>query len=259
MTVVMVLPSIAHAYTHQCLATLDPTILHPDDLPGPPSGYQRDPLVCGVTSRNWVEDGRGPARPEVYSFVVWNSPEHNLGVGGSWNRGVAEVLRTGADWLWVLSAGVRFGKQGARDWLRFLNEAGRAFPRPWVIEAAGGLGWHCIAFHHDALELVGGFDPIFFPAYFEDNDWSYRYQLATGRDSRDPAFQGPLWPKVDIDARLPEVAHGIIRSGVEVDFAHLELLYRKKWGGVSPHEAWTRPYNDPELDWRHVGPPRVAA
>jgi hypothetical protein len=158
------------------------------------------------------------------------------------------------DWLLICSAAVRFGPAGGRDLLRFLDEAHQASPRPPCVEAARGLGWHLLAFHRETLDRVGDFDPIFHPGYFEDRDWSVRFQRAHGVDSRAPGFVGPLWPKVDVDATLTEVAHGLKRGGVTVDMVGMEQRFYAKWGA---QEQYATPYNDPELDWTHTGPYEV--
>lgn len=243
---VIVIPSIVPSVTADCLASLHPDIIHPDDIPRAPFGWQREPTVHVVNGATWTD-----GTPDVRLVVVWNTPEKNLGVAGSWNVGVDEVLRTGADWLVVLSAAVRFGDAGGRDFLGALGSPEYEWAR--VVEADSGLGWHAIAFSLGVLDLVGRFDPIFHPAYFEDNDWSVRFQRAYGRDTHAPDFLGPLWPKVPVDARLMEVAHAIKRGGVEVDMEGLRQKLIAKWG---PNEEYATPYNDPELDWTFVGPYR---
>ena len=249
-SVVIVLPSIVPDYTAACLATISPDVVDVSTL-----GTMSTPDHAGYFSNIFVTNGPTwtDGWPDVRLIVVYNTPEKNLGCAGSWNLGVDAVIRGGYDWLWILSAGVRFGKHGGADFVDILDGLIAARPNVLGAEADGGLGWHCIAFPRHVLERVGRFDPIFHPAYFEDNDYSYRMQLAYGIDSRAPGFVGPLWPKVDVDAKLPEVAHGIIRSGVSVDFVELERRYVEKWGGKSPEERWTHPYNDSALDWTHVG------
>lgn len=204
MNATIVLPSIYPPYTDDCLLSLAPELVE-------------------------------------QTVVVRNTPEENLGVAGSWNFG-ADVMRTrGDDWLVILSAAVRFGAPGGRDFMRAL-EGRLSLGKPNVVEAGRGLGWHLIAFHRSVFARVGLFDEGFWPAYHEDNDMSYRIQLAYGMDSRAPGFVGPLWPKVNVDATLVEVAHGIKHSGVTVDFAGLANRYAEKWGGKSGEETYTTPW-----------------
>lgn len=240
--VVVVVPSIVPAVTLGCLATIHPDILKPEDLPAPPT-RQRSSWVSTVDGTAW-HDGK----PDVRLMVVWNTPEHNAGVAGSWNVGRDAVLSSEADWLIVLSAAVRFGREGMRDFLRALD----ACPTELVLEADRGLGWHVIAFSREVLEKIGPFDPIFFPAYSEDLDYSIRFQRAYDCDTHAPGWVGPLWPKVPVDASLIEIAHGIKRGGVTVDLAGMHALLDAKWG---TQEEFLTPYNRDDLDWTYVGQP----
>ena len=251
MSVVAVIPSIVPLFTTECLATLSPELVDVSQIPHPDPFHQREPVLSIINGKQWTD-----GKPDFRLVTVWNTSEHNLGCAGSWNVGVDEALRIGADWLWIISAGVRFGKAGGTDFLECLQMYG--LQDVLGLEAGNDLGWHCIAFPRRVLERVGRFDPRFHPAFFEDNDLSYRIQLAYGIDSRSPDFRGPLWPKVEIQARLPEVAHGIIRSGVTVDFVALEKLYIAKWGNKSPGETFTHPYNDDTLDLTYTGTPPVS-
>lgn len=189
--------------------------------------------------------------PAADVMVVDNTVE-NRGVAASWNLGRDRLLAEQKDWLVILSASIRFGPAGGLDFLHHLRYAPDDNPHGIpVIEAGGGLGWHLIGFHRTLLEKVGPFDPIFYPAYFEDNDMSVRIQRAYGVDTKAAGFAGPLWPKVPVDATLAEVAHGIKHGGVQVDMAALKAYFMRKWG---PDEAYRTPFNDPTLDWTYVGP-----
>lgn len=239
--VVIVIPSIVPDMTTACLASISSEIIDPTERPTPLTRL-RDVCVKIANGCLW-HDGK----PDVRLVVVWNTPEHNYGVGQSWEVGRRELLRTGADWLWIVSAAVRFGPEGGQDFLNVLEYArGDAL----AVEADNGMGFHCIAFRREVLETVGPFDPIWFPAYHEDNDLSWRIQCAYRLGPADY----PLWPKVEIDAHLTEVAHGIKHGGVTVDLAGLAELYVRKWGGVSGSERWCHPYDDDALDFTFTGP-----
>lgn len=253
MSVVIVLPSIHPLYTSACLASLDPMLLDftiTTTLGASPT-RQYEPEVRIVNGRGW-ENGQ----PLLRLIIVWNTPEHNLGVAASWNIGMEEALRGGYDWLVILSAGVRFGPKGGRDFLGWLPDIQDERPDILGVEADGGLGWHLLAFPRHVLERVGPFDAEQFPSYFEDNDYSVRIQRAYGIDSHAPDFQGPLWPKVPVDAHLASVAHGIKLGGVSVNFESLRRRFERKWG---PGESFATPYNNPNLDHTYVGPAPMEA
>lgn len=241
--VLVILPSIDIDTTRDCIQTM--RFVDPATVPILTAGHGR-PDIASVTGPDWTG-----MSPDVRLTVVYNKLEHNLGVARSWNVGVEQMFEDGYEWLVVCSAAVRFGPPGGRDLIKFLGEANQAIPRPKVIEAGRDLGWHLIAFHRDTLRRVGPFDTIFHPAYYEDRDWSVRFQRAYGVNANTPDFAGPLWPKVDIDAELVQVAHGIKRGGVSVDFVEMEARFHAKWG---PNEEYATPYDDASLDWTFTGP-----
>ena len=170
--VLVILPSIDVDTTRACIQTM--RFVDPATVPILTAGHGR-PDIASVHGYDWTT-----GTPNVRLTVVYNKPESNLGVAGSWNVGVAQMFEYGYDWLVVCSAAARFGPPGGQDLTTFLNEASQAIPRPKVIEAGRDLGWHLIAFHRDTLQRVGPFDPIFDPAYYEDRDWSVRFQRAYG-------------------------------------------------------------------------------
>lgn len=240
---VIVIPSIHPPTTMGCLATIHPDLIDPAVMPGPPT-RQRSTWVATVNGKQWTD-----GQPDLRLVVVWNTPEHNEGCSKAWNTGRDEALRTGADWLVVLSAAVRFGPDGGlRDFFDQLErQTGQL-----VVEAGGGLGWHLIGFSREVMETVGPWDEIFTPCYFEDNEWSVRFQRIYDCDTHAPGWVGPLWPKVPVDAHLLEIAHGIKRGGVEIDMAGLRAKFHAKWG---PNEEYRFPYDDPSLPLTFTGPP----
>lgn len=169
----------------------------------------------------------------------------NHGVAGAWNLGIDQMFRSKFDWLVICSESVRFGVGGAKDIQCALDAA---TPGTMAVEADEGLGWHLIAFRKEVFEKVGYFDELFWPAYYEDNDFSYRYQLAF--KTTEEGY--PLWPKVHIDATLIGKAQGLAHVREPIDFMALEAAYVKKWGGVSPNETYDRPYNNPMLSYRYA-------
>lgn len=174
-------------------------------------------------------------------YVIPNN-ETNRGVAGAWNLGVDQMYAQNRGWLVICSESIRFGADGYKN---LVDEMDAASPKTMVLEADNDLGWHLIAFRREVFDKVGYFDELFYPAYYEDNDFSYRYQKAFQTTEDDY----PLWPKVSIDATLIGKAQGL--QHVEpIDFVALEAEYVKKWGGVSPNETFDRPYNNPLYTYR---------
>ena len=88
------------------------------------------------------------------------------------------------------------------------------------------------------LQVIGPFDQIFFPAYFEDNDYSRRltrFPRAGTVYKRD----GRLTP------RLHRKSMSILKDRkLNANFGTNATKYIAKWGGLPGHETFADPYND---------------
>lgn len=199
MNVVAVLPSIHPPYTERCLAGMHADLA--DRL-----------LVVDNTTRN-------------------------RGLAASWNRGAREVLATGADWLVIVSAGVRFGLAGGRDFLDVLD----GFSDAWVVESAAPVNQHLMGWSRAMLEGVGLADENFWPIYGEDADFSRRVHVAQSEG------WGGTWENRPIDAWLAMPGHATKLAGVTVNWDRTWAHYTRKWGGQSGHETYARPFGDDSL------------
>jgi GT2 family glycosyltransferase len=96
-----------------------------------------------------------------------------------------------------------------------------------------------------AWEVVGEMDELFAPAYFEDNDYHYRMNLAEIAAICHP------------QALFYHFASGTQREAKEdgspmvtnEQFEKNRANYFRKWGGPPPHEIFTTPYNNPDKDF----------
>lgn len=87
----------------------------------------------------------------------------------------------------------------------------------------------------ECWETVGEFDEIFFPAYYEDNDYHYRIQLA-----KLLAITYPPAMFFHYGSRTQNEAIG--RPLTDSGNQHGQFI--KKWGGNPTQEKYTLPYND---------------
>ena len=202
-------------------------------------------LVIPSILADWTAGCVETMSAELFSrTVVVDNTRLNHGVAGSWNLGAEALEQARADWLICCSAAVRFGPSGGEEFIEALEEwQGDAH----AVEASAGLGWHLIAFPASTLARVGRFDANLWPAYEEDLDYSRRMQLAYG------GLDKLVWPKVEVDARLAGVAHGIHVAHVRVDFVGLEGYMARKWNGHKDFwdtQGFTHPFNDRTKDWR---------
>lgn len=167
------------------------------------------------------------AKKYIERGAVVHSNPTNIGVSASWNIGT----QSDADFLFIISQSMRFNK-GFSEMISKLDQANEY-----------GLltteGFHCIGFTRKTFDTVGNFDEMFYPGYFEDNDFLYRLRLA--------GIHGDgvhTLPKVELDAICQGNAL-TLKSGkiANVRFDILCNYYIRKWGGSPGHETFTKPFN----------------
>jgi hypothetical protein len=168
----------------------------------------------------------------------------NLGVPKSWNIGLDAAEGLDVDYLIVLSQSIEFGWPGGCD---FLDQLDRRTPE---VLCHSQHGWHLLAIARQTWKMVGRFDPIFSPAYFEDTDYLYRMGLA-GLPS--PRENGDEFDQVVVDCKLAGEAIPLKRGIVKVNLTAQRDAYAAKWGGDQGSELWRHPYGRQDLDWTHIG------
>jgi len=152
-------------------------------------------------------------------------PGRNLGVAASWNFIMREVPE--APW-WAFAG---FDIIFAPGDLRRLTDH---------MEKLGGVallgGFSAFGIDHAAVERAGWFDENFHPAYFEDNDYDYRCQLAGV-----PLAGLPAGLSHKVSSTL-EANPGYSRQNGRT-FPLNAHYYRMKWGGFPRQERFATPFN----------------
>jgi GT2 family glycosyltransferase len=107
-----------------------------------------------------------------------------------------------------------------------------------AVEEAPHPNFSAFMLSKTCWEAVGEFDEVFYPAYFEDNDYHYRMKLM-----EIPAIVLPAAMFYHYGSRTQNEAEGspIVSGGM---FENNRAAYFKKWGGVPGEEKFTHPYND---------------
>lgn len=175
--------------------------------------------------------------PDLGVRVKVIRPITNIGYGGGINAAIAQT--PDIPWWIFMNADVAF-KPGALARMDAEMNA-RAGPRFLFSEAVNPFAFAAIS--REVVEEVGQFDEwTFFPAYYEDNDYAYRMQLA-----------GLERTPVPVD-----VIHGLdesreygsltIRSDPRYmaansrTFVENQRRYVEKWGGLPEQETLTTPW-----------------
>jgi len=189
--------------------------------------------VCVMPWVVWDWRHEALKRAKIDIDLIDNSI-NNRGVPRSWNIGIDLMRARDADWLIVMSAAIRFGKEGGQDFIRLLESK----PDHRVISALGTFGWHLIAFSRETIETAGRFDENFFPGYLEDIDYGIRmYRVKPDAP----------WGAYPINVTDAGMAHALRKANIEVDNTHIHTYFEQKWGrqpGGEWHEYHHRPFGD---------------
>lgn len=151
-------------------------------------------------------------------------PGTNLGVAASWNR----ILdAAGGEPIVIANDDVMLGPDA---FLRLYAEVG-SHP---IVTADG---WALFAQHPDCTQQVGFYDEGFYPAYYEDNDYSYRMGLV-----------GVLHHTVTVQMRHDRSATCAARPSLNGERS--AAYYQFKWGGPPGRETHREPFNGkPPVGW----------
>lgn len=95
--------------------------------------------------------------------------------------------------------------------------------------------------NRECWDVVGEFDEIFAPAYYEDNDYHYRMQLAGLLAITYPPAMFFHWAS---RTQLEALGRPL------TDSTNQHAQYVRKWGGDPAKEVFKTAYNDPRNSWK---------
>jgi GT2 family glycosyltransferase len=151
--------------------------------------------------------------------------ETNLGVAKSWNL-LCEMIYEQHDYAIILNDDIYWGRKEYEVDNLFSNYKENFF--------VGNLEWCVFALPKKTYIEVGKFDEDFYPAYYEDNDYSYRMKLVRKFEFKVPFFNPFIYRASQTLEKDSSIKHGFVKNGE---------LYVKKWGGKPNQEKFKRPYN----------------
>lgn len=112
-----------------------------------------------------------------------------------------------------------------------------------AVDVAPHPCFSAFAVSKECWDVVGEFDELFFPAYFEDNDYHYRMKLA-GMDAivYPPAMFYHYGSRTTKEAGEP--GRAVVTNAT---FEKCRAMYALKWGGQPGSEKFKTPYDDASL------------
>jgi GT2 family glycosyltransferase len=159
------------------------------------------------------------------NFVLYK-PEQNLGVSGSWNMIMDYADKVNGTHVLILNDDIYLGKS---------QEEINTIIRLWKPEfICTELNWCSFILSVEAYKKVGKFDDNFFPAYFEDNDYFRRMQLAGVTIIVNPMLNPVVYRNSMTIQKTPELNNGFEKN---------RQYYISKWGGQPTQETFSTPFN----------------
>lgn len=180
-------------------------------------------------------------------FIDDTNPVGGIGIMKAHNAGVEFMKEKGADWLIVMSAGIRFGEAGGLDFIDQLDKHPEALlihgSGMWIengtgIEKRQALGWHLTAFRKEIFETIGNWDENFTPYSLDDTDLTLRMLKGFGNKYKIEV--------VDCDMRHTSTSHSISLAGVKASYAPRNEYFKRKWGregGDWQNSGYDTPFN----------------
>jgi GT2 family glycosyltransferase len=157
-------------------------------------------------------------------------PGKNLGVAASWNY----AIKNTEDYCIIVNDDIEFHANTIERMVK-KTEEGHEFV--WVF--LGANGFSCFLIRHSLVDKIGYFDEDISPgyAYFEDNDYHRRMELAGIIEVGDPDVGVTHLGSATLKAFTPEQSREHNRR-----FGLAQMNYIKKWGGLPHKETFTIPY-----------------
>lgn len=182
-------------------------------------------------------------------FVNDTEPVGAIGIMKAHNMGIDFMKAADADWLIVMSAGIRFGEKGGLDFIELLEQHKDLH----VINGAGkvtfegeaeqviAMGYHLTAFKADVFAGIGRWDENFTPYGFDDIDMMLRMKKYFGNELKVDTFPVDMWHV--------SRSHSIELAKVEAPSGPRIEYFVSKWGrhpGAWQWDGWAYPFNNPE-------------
>ena len=174
-----------------------------------------------------TEAGKSLAKEKSIQIHI---PPYNLGVAGSWNYFAKKIGR-----CIIANDDVIFDQKAIDE----LETAAADHPHAIIMESDHPVGGFATFLLNDPLKWLemGGFDEMFNPAYFEDNDARIRLSL-----DGNPSI------RVKLSSWRHDNSSTLVNSSKDYQRMHKCLYnrnkkyYTDKWGGLPGEEVFTTPF-----------------
>jgi hypothetical protein len=173
-----------------------------------------------------VDNGKQGIDKKLYNdrLTIVNN-DWNIGVATSWNLLCDRIFEVSNNAL-ILNDDIYLGKKEneIEDILRKKSDL-----------YLSKQSWSVFILPQKTYNEIGRFDDKFYPAYYEDADYTYRMKLAKKNINSTPLLNPFLYKESQTLVKAPEIISGSIAN---------KKLYIEKWGGEPKQEKFIKPYNE---------------
>lgn len=171
-----------------------------------------------------LDNGNQEINHKLSENIIVERSSENKGVAGSWNFLMKRIFKH-HEYAFILNDDIYLGKN--KNDIESLLENKYDF---YVTE----FNWCSYIIPKSTFELVGGFDEIFFPAYYEDNDYHQRMKMC----NLSYFATNKLNPEIFRNSMTIEKD-----PSLNQEFETNKFKYIVKWGGLPGFETFKTPYN----------------
>jgi len=205
-----------------------------------------------------------------WNFYFINNSKYNRGVAKAWNEGVRRAIDDGCNYIAILNDDILLAPDTLDEMIYFISATedcgvvtgsdlkesiyyediytwrkSRNNAPNELLSLVVGSNYACFLLTQETYRHIGAFDENFYPAYFEDCDYSYRTILSGLRvyGLQSAGFY-------HFHGQTNKSAYN--NDSVIVDMKTMEKnknYYISKWGGNYGKELFKTPFNDPGKRW----------
>jgi GT2 family glycosyltransferase len=171
-----------------------------------------------------LDNGRQQIPERPYYHII--NMQRNLGVAKSWNVLSEALYANGNTHVCLLNDDVVWHKN-KYEVEQFLKE------NPGDFYMGSYAAFTIFIMPQETYKTVGPFDPIFYPAYYEDNDYVYRLKLKNKKIIQNSFFDADVFRCSETLKKDPSLENN----------NENRQNYIAKWGGGPGEEKFRKPYN----------------
>lgn len=203
-----------------------------------------------------------------YGFSVSvHANETNTGCAKAWNKGIEIAKSKGCNYFAIFNSDILVSPNaiqnmydrlalGDKQLVAGLDISGESPLPESVLDVTAGIcrkdyseaphpHFSCFMISENTIESVGWFNEIFYPAYFEDNDYHHRIRAMFGNDAAITITTAAFH---HFGSKTQNEALGIGTPVVRGDvFKENERRFVELWGSVPATATWNHPRNDQSL------------